>query len=190
MKLVKGSPETTAAANATIVALSSAPIHRFPTLLVRVLLVWVFGSLLCAVGSAQCSTTSMAVIVNKSSHVDSLAVAQLRRLILGDIRNWPDQKPVAIVSREPTSSVNQCVLSKVVRLSDSEYHRYLMNAEFRGEEAIVTQTANSDAMAARIVAGSPGSFVVVDAASVPSFGGAVKVVRINGKLPGEAGYPL
>jgi hypothetical protein len=97
---------------------------------------------------------------------------------------------VTIVSREPSSSVAQCVLSKVVRLTDAEYHRYLMNAEFRGEETVIARAANSDLNAAKIVAGSVSSFAVVDAASLPAISGSIKIVHINGKLPGEAGYPL
>jgi ABC-type phosphate transport system substrate-binding protein len=139
---------------------------------------------------AQCPTGGLAVIVNKKSTVESLSTAQLRRLILGDVRNWPDQKPVAIVSREAASPVAQCVLSKIVRLTDGEYRRYIMNAEFRGEDPIVVQTANSDANAARAVLTAGSAFAVVDAASVPALSGQVKIVHINGKLPGEAGYPL
>ena len=147
-------------------------------------------SALSTATSAQCAPGNLAVIVNKSSHVDSLSVAQLRRLILGDVRNWPDDKPVTIVAREPSSNVTRCVLSKVVRLSDAEYRRYVMSAEFRGEEALVSQTATSDAYAAKIVVGAATSFAVVDAASVAAFGDTVKVVRIGGKLPGQPDYPL
>jgi hypothetical protein len=138
--------------------------------------------------SAQCST--LAVIVNPKSSVESLSSTQLRRLILGDVRNWPDQKPVAIVSRDPSSPVAQCVLSKVVRLSDAEYRRYLMSAEFRGEETLVVHPAASDQVAAKMVGGAVSAFAVVDAASLPAISGSIKIVHINGKLPGESGYPL
>jgi ABC-type phosphate transport system substrate-binding protein len=145
---------------------------------------------LCGEAGAQCAPGSLAVIVNKSSNIDSLSTAQLRRLILGDVRTWPDQKPVKIVARESSSNVAQCVLSKVVRLSDAEYRRYLMSAEFRGEDPIAVETASSDAGVAKVVAGAASSFAVVDAGAIPALGNAVKVIHINGKLPGEAGYPL
>src|ERR1700761_2678848 len=108
------------------VALCGAKVRN---LLLAFLLVAAGG--VCA--SAQCA---LAVIVNPKSAVDSLSSAQLRRLILGDVRSWPDQKPVAIVTLDPASPVEQCVMSKVVRLSDAEYRRYLMSAEFRGEEPL------------------------------------------------------
>jgi len=144
----------------------------------------------CVCASAQCPPSSLAVIVNKSNPAESLSVAQLRRLLIGDVRAWPDHKPAALVSREPSSKVFQCALSSIVRLSDAEYHRYLLSAEFRGEEPMVVQTADSDAAAARWVAGSAGGIAVVDISSVAAVSSTVKVIRINGKNPGEAGYPL
>ncbi|HTZ57128.1 MAG TPA: hypothetical protein VMB49_03480 [Acidobacteriaceae bacterium] len=137
---------------------------------------------------AQCA--SLAVIVNPKSSIDSLSSTQLRRLILGDVRSWPDQKPVAIVSLDPSSPIEQCVMSKVVRLSDAEYRRYLMSAEFRGEEPLVIHPATSDQMAAKMVAGAVTAFAVIDASSLPALAGSIKILHINGKLPGEAGYPL
>jgi ABC-type phosphate transport system substrate-binding protein len=145
---------------------------------------------LCPVAHAQCPAGGLAVVVNKSASVESLSMAQLRKLILGDVRNWPDQKPVVLVLREPSSNIAQCVLSKIVRLTDAEYRRYIMNAEFRGEEVLTVQSAGSDPQAARIVAGTASSIAVIDAGAAPAAASAVKIVRVNGKLPGEPGYPM
>ena len=144
----------------------------------------------CACASAQCPAGSLAVIVNKSNPTDSLSVAQLRRLLIGDVRAWPDHKAVSLVSQGSSSKVFQCALSSIVRLSDAEYHRYIMSAEFRGEEAMTMQSAESDATSARLVAGSAGSIAIVDISSISAIGGSVKVIRVNGKNPGEPGYPL
>ena len=144
----------------------------------------------CACANAQCPANSLAVIVNKSNPTDSLSMAQLRRLLIGDVRAWPDHKAVVLISREPSSKVSQCALSNIVRLSDAEYHRYMLSAEFRGEEPMAVQTADSDATSARVVAGSPGGIAIVDMNSIAAISSSVKVIRVNGKNAGEAGYPL
>ncbi len=144
----------------------------------------------CACANAQCPTNSLAVIVNKSNPSESLSVAQLRRLLIGDVRAWPDHKTIALVARDPSSKVFQCALANIVRLSDAEYRRYMLSAEFRGEEPMAVQTVDSDATSARIVSGSAGAIAIVDASSVAAVSSAVKVIRVNGKNPGEAGYPL
>ena len=144
----------------------------------------------CACAGAQCPPGTLAVIVNKSNPTQSLSVAQLRRLLIGDVRVWPDHKAVTLVERDPASRVFQCSLAKIMRLSPPEYHRYIMGAEFRGEEAMAVETSDSDASSARMVAGGEGSLAIVNLSSVAAFASWVKVIRVNAKNPGEHGYPL
>jgi len=144
----------------------------------------------CAVLSAQCLAGGMAVIVNKTNTTESLSMAQLRKLILGDVRTWPDKQPVMLVSREPSSDLFKCLLSSIIRMNDAEYHRYILSSEFRGGEPLAVRTVNSGAVAAKIIAALGGSMAVVSANELPALGGTVRVVRVNGKEPGEAGYPL
>jgi ABC-type phosphate transport system substrate-binding protein len=152
---------------------------------IAILLLMVSGA-----AGAQCVPGGLAVVVNKSNPVDSLSITQLRKLIVGDSRTWQDKKAVALVMRDPSSKVSQCVLSAIVRLSGADYRRYVMNAEFRGEEPLAFKVANSDADAGTLVTGSEGGLAVVEANSLPVIGNAVKVVHIEGKAPGEPGYPL
>jgi hypothetical protein len=144
----------------------------------------------CAGLHAQCVSGGLVVVVNKTNATESLSMAQLRKLMLGDVRTWPDRKPVMLVSREISSDVFKCVLSSIVRMSDAEYHRYVMSTEFRGGEPLAVKMVSSGVMAARTIAGMAGSFAVVQASELPAIGDTVRVIRINGKEPGEAGYPL
>ena len=132
----------------------------------------------------------LAVIVNKANPVESLSMAQLRKLILGDVRAWQNNKNVALVARDPSTKDFQCVLSTIVRLSVAEYHRDIISAEFRGDDPMVIQTVDSDATAGRSVSGSAGGLAVVEANSLPAMGTSVKVIRIEGKALGQPGYPL
>src|SRR5580698_8772424 len=95
---------------------------------------------------AQCLTGGMVVIVNKANTTESLSMAQLRKLILGDVRTWPDNKPVMLVSRELSSDVFKCTLSSIVRMNDAEYRRYILSSEFRGAEPLAVRTVNSGAV--------------------------------------------
>jgi hypothetical protein len=144
----------------------------------------------CAGLHAQCLTGGMVVIVNKANTTESLSMAQLRKLILGDVRTWPDKQPVMLVSRELSSDVFKCMLSSIVRMNDAEYRRYILSSEFRGGEPLAVRTVNSGAVAAKIIAALGGSIAVVPANELAAIAGTVRVVRVNGKEPGEAGYPL
>ena len=138
----------------------------------------------------ECPANGIAIVVNKSNATEGLSMAQLRRLILGDLRNWPDKKAVSLVAPEAQSPAFKCVLSAVVRMTDAEYHRYIANAEFRGEEPIEVHTAASGPAAAKMVSGTAGAIAIVEASALPAISPTVRVLRINGKQPGEAGYPL
>ncbi len=147
---------------------------------------------ICLGGSAraQCPANGLAVVVNKTNPTEGLSMAQLRRLLLGDMRNWPDKKKVALIAPDPQSATFKCMLSSIVRMTDVEYRRFIASAQFRGDEPIDLHSANSGAAAAQMIAGTAGGIAIVDASALPAIAASVRVLRINGKQPGEAGYPL
>lgn len=117
-------------------------------------------------------------------------MAQLRRLLLGDMRNWPDKQKVSVVAPDPQSAAFKCLLSAVVRMTDVEYRRFMASAQFRGDEPVDLHTAASGAAAAKMVSGAPGAIGIVETGTLPGISSTVRVLRINGKQPGESGYPL
>jgi ABC-type phosphate transport system substrate-binding protein len=159
-------------------------------MLKRVIVMPILVLVISAAARAQCAPGSLIVVVNKANATDSLSMAQLRKLMLGDVRGWPDRKPVTLVARDFSSKTFECALAAVVRQSVPDYRRYVLNAEFRGEEPIAIQTADSAAAAARIVATYQGAIAIVESNALNTVANAVKVVKVNGKAPGETGYPL
>lgn len=139
---------------------------------------------------AECVAGGLAVVVPRSNPTDGLSMAQLRKLVLGDVHTWPDKNKVTLISTEADGAVFKCLLSEAVRMTVPEYHKYLLNAEFRGDESLRIGVVNSSANAVRSVAASAGSFAVVEASSLTALKGTIKVLSINGKQPGESGYPL
>jgi ABC-type phosphate transport system substrate-binding protein len=150
----------------------------------------IFLLLLARPANAQCIPGGMVVVVNKSNAIESLSLSQLRKLILGDVRTWQDRKQASFVARDPSTKDFQCVLSSIVRQSVADYHRYVINAEFRGDEPMSIKVVDSDTSAARAVSSLPGAFAVIEASSVSAVSTTVKVIRIEGKELGQPGYPL
>ncbi|HXM45847.1 MAG TPA: hypothetical protein VN924_31715 [Bryobacteraceae bacterium] len=144
----------------------------------------------CAGLHAQCVPGGLAVVVPKTNPANSLSMAQLRKLVMGDVHTWPDKNKVMLVSTDSEGAVFKCVLTSVVRMTPPEYKKYVMSAEFRGDEPAHVRVVDSSAAAVRTVAVSAGSFSVVEARSLGALAGFVKVLSINGKQTGEPGYPL
>ncbi len=144
----------------------------------------------CAGLHAQCIPGGLSVVVPKNNPTDGLSMAQLRKLVLGDVHTWPDKSNVTLIETDQESPIFRCMLTIVVRMSLPEYRKYILSAEFRGDDPLRAKTVDSSPTAVKSVAGYTGAITIVDTNSLTALAGSVKVLTINGKKPGEAGYPL
>jgi hypothetical protein len=72
-------------------------------------------------------------------------------------------------------------------MSEGEYKQYWISQVFRGEAQAQPLALPSNGMQKEAVAAFPGGIALMDAQDVKP---GMKVVRVNGRLPGETGYPL
>jgi hypothetical protein len=72
-------------------------------------------------------------------------------------------------------------------MSEAEFKQYWILKMFRAEAVAGPKIVYSNQMTAELLAALPGSVAFVDATQVPK---NMKIVSIDGKLPGQAGYPL
>jgi hypothetical protein len=78
------------------------------------------------------------------------------------------------------------LLNTVYQMTEAQYRQFWISKLFRAE-AVGPRIVDSDDMAIELASAIPGALAVVDAAHVRSH---LKVLRINGRRPGEKGYPL
>ncbi len=149
-----------------------------------------FAAVLSAGAHAECVGGTLVVVVNPANPVESVSMAQLRKLMLGDVTNWPDHKTVALVHRSAASPVFKCMLSQILRMTDAEYKRYQLTAQFRGDQQVVPKVSDSGLGAANLVAVLPGAITLIEADALKSFTRPLKVVRVDGKQAGDPEYPF
>jgi len=152
----------------------------------------IIGFLLASAGLAGAadnagSGTSVVVIVNVENPVDQLSLAELQRIVLGERRSWSTKIPVVLMMRNEESRERTLVLQKVCHMTDAEYHQHWTGKIFRGEVTAEPVALPSVGTALNFVSSIKGAVSFVDAAGVRV---GVKVLRIDGHLPGEHGYPL
>ena len=131
--------------------------------------------------------TSIAVIVNAENPVDQLSLTELQRIVLGERRSWRGKIPLVLMMRNQESPERTLLLQKVCHMTDSEYHQHWTEKIFRGEVTSEPVTLPSVGTALNFVSSIKGGISFVDGASVRP---GIKVLRIDGRLPGEQGYPL
>jgi len=129
----------------------------------------------------------LAVMVNSDTPVTDLSLAEVRNVFLGQRQYWNPKLPVVLLMRAPVARERDIVLKVIYQMSEEEYTQYWVAKVFRAEVTSPPKNVYSNDMQYELVAAIPGAIAVVDARNVRP---GVKVVRVDGKLPGEKGYPL
>jgi hypothetical protein len=130
--------------------------------------------------------TDIAIIVNTANPVNNLSMADLRRMLTGDRRFWRGNVQVKLALREPGSRERDRVLYSVARVSNKEFIDRWRAKIFRGEASEAPVSFSSDAEASRFLTENPGGMTFLPRGSLPRW----KVLKLEGKLPGETGYAL
>ncbi len=129
----------------------------------------------------------VAVVVRPELPVDDLSFSEMRKLLMGDRQFWSPGLRVTLLMRAPVAREREVLLRIVYRMTEAEFRRYWMEKVFRAEAPGDPQIVYSNETATELVKAVPGAVAFVDATQVPK---GLKVLRIDGRLPGEKGYPL
>jgi ABC-type phosphate transport system substrate-binding protein len=136
---------------------------------------------------AQAHDVDVAVVVQPDTPVSNLSLAEVRKIFLGDRQYWTANTPVVLLIRAPVARERDVVLKIIYQMSESQFKQYWIAKIFRAESVTAPKVVYSNDMANDLVAALPGAIAFIDSRDVRS---GTKVVRVDGRLPGEAGYPL
>ena len=154
--------------------------------LVPVLLIVLAQARFTAPASAQ-DTGDVAVVVHPDVPVDSLTVGELRRVVLGDREFFPTGLRITLLLRAPIAHERDIVLKNLCQMTEAQFRQHWIAKVFRADTALAPKIVYSAEMALDMVSRFPGAITFVEASRVSK---GFKVVRIDGRLPGEKGYSL
>jgi hypothetical protein len=149
-----------------------------------------FVATLMFAASAQeaVQATPIAVIVHEDVPVDEVSLPELRRIFRGERLFWAGDLTITLLAPPRGSRERQVLLGKVYeRGSEAEYKRFWINKLFDKRGQTAPKVTGSSQMSAGLVREIPGAIALVPADRIPR---GVKVLRIDGRSPGEVGYPL
>jgi ABC-type phosphate transport system substrate-binding protein len=127
---------------------------------------------------APCFAHHMAVVVSKQNGVTTLTSAQLRRIFRAETRKWPDGRSIQLVLHK-ASGGEAVTLEHLNNMTAQQWHDWV--AEHKDSLILV----DSDDDVLNYVQSEPKAVGLVDVRSVNDH---VNIVRINGRVPMEAGY--
>jgi hypothetical protein len=146
--------------------------------------VWLAGLSGSSIALAQ--TGAVAVVVNDKNLVNNLSTPELRKLFAGEKHSWAGGIPVKLFVRA-TGAYERVVLLKLLGMSEREYKQYWTAQVFRGEAQAEPVALFSNGMQKEALAVYPGAVALMNAQDVKP---GMKIVRVDGHIPGEVGYPL
>jgi ABC-type phosphate transport system substrate-binding protein len=133
------------------------------------------------------SQDALAIIVHRSNPVDELTSGELRRIFMFETQTWPNRRRITVVLRQKGQPERIEAIRLICGLTELEYDRHVLFQVFRGKIARGPRSILSAGAMLRFVFNAPGAIGYVPEAQLD---GSTKVLRIDGVLPGDAGYPL
>lgn len=153
----------------------------------RTLTLFLFLFLISPPAPGVARAGEVAVIVNRENPVDDLTYDQLVKTFKQDKRHWNDGRPIYLIMQEAGSPEKELVLKKVFKMDQEELKKFWLTRIFRGEIPSFPKTLSSNAAVRRFVGQVAVAIGFIDASAADE---TVKVLRIDGRIPGDKGYLL
>jgi len=129
----------------------------------------------------------IAVVVHPEVSVDNLTRADLRGILLGGQSSWPSGVRVALLLRAPINRERDAAVRDVCGMSEAQFRQHWIGLVFRSATATGPKIVYSHELALDLVSLTPGAITLLE---MPITTKSVKVLKIDGKAPGQPGYSL
>lgn len=129
----------------------------------------------------------VAVIVNPLNSVDSISLVDLRKIFAGEKQSWSGGIPVSVFVRAPGAHERDVLLERLLRMTESEYKAHWVKQIYSGEAQREPLALNSNGMQLEAVRSDKGGIALI---SLQDLHPGVKVLKVDGHLPGSSSYPL
>ena len=153
----------------------------------RMSVVLVAAALLGLGAAPPPAADDVAVIVNKSNPVQSMTMAQLRKIVLGEEGKWPGGKKISVLMPTPGKPERDGTLRIVCGMNETDFSLHFLHASFGGDAGDPPKSIGSGAQMRALVAGTVNAVGFIKTSDLDS---SVKIVMIDGSGPGQPTYKL
>ena len=148
--------------------------------------VWLIAGAIDARGQVP-GADALAIVVHRANPVDALTMGELRRIFMLETPTWPHGRKITVVLLEKGQSERAEAIRIICGLSEPDFERHVLFQAFRGSVNRAPRSIQSPSGMLRFVFNTPGAIGYVRADEVDD---TVKVLPIDGRLPGDPKYPL
>ena len=129
----------------------------------------------------------IAIIVNKDNTIEDISFRELAMIFKMEKKFWGDGSPIYLVTRGSRSPEKEVVLKTVYKMDEQELKKFYLAKIYQGVAPSFPKVIASNQSMKAFVQQVPNAVGYIDAAYADD---NVKVLKIEGKLPGENGYKL
>src|SRR5713226_3321611 len=151
------------------------------------IMIWICTVLQHPSAAQTARGTDIAVVVHPDTTISDLSLSEVRKVLLRERQYWTSKLPVVLLIRAPVARERDVVLRVIYQMSEAQFKQYWVAKIFRAEAATPPRIVYSNDVQLELVSAIPGAIAFVDARNVRP---GLKVLRVDGHLPGEQGYPL
>jgi ABC-type phosphate transport system substrate-binding protein len=127
---------------------------------------------------------SLVFVVNRKNPVQTLSLADVRMMLLGERSHWPNGARVTVVMRDPKQPERDAVIRLVCRMDDRDYTRTVLRAVFTADLQRAPKLLGTPAGVIRFIFNVPGAIGYVRASEVDD---NVKIVPLS-DAPKDAAF--
>ena len=129
----------------------------------------------------------IAIIVNKNNAIEDISFYELVKIFKIEKKFWDDGKQIYLIMQGSKSSEKEAILKTVYKMDEQELKKFWLAKIYQGTVPSFPKVMTSNQSVKAFVQQVPNAIGYVDVAYTDD---SIKVLKVDGKLPGENGYKL
>lgn len=131
----------------------------------------------------------IAVIVNKSNPVSDISYNELKQILEARKQYWDNGEKITHIFKPTTSVETRSLIDMVYKIKYEEFDKYWFLKVYDNKIMEFPKMPSSTGTINILVSEIPGAIAFIGKDEVSRYGNT-KILKIDGKMPGEKGYPL
>ena len=132
---------------------------------------------------------TIAVVVNKSNPETDISYNELKQILEARKQYWGNGDRITLVFKPIESNETRTLIDMVYKIKYDEFDKYWFLKVYNNKIMEFPKILNSAGTINILVSEIPGAIAFVGVTEV-SKRGNIKILKINGKMPDEGGYPF
>ena len=132
---------------------------------------------------------NIAVIVNKLNPVSDISYNELKQILEARKQYWGNGERITLIFKSIVSNETRTLIDMVYKIKYDEFDKYWFLKVYNNKIMEFPKILHSTGTINILVSEISGAIAFIGVTEV-SKRGNIKILKINGKMPGEDGYPF